>query len=118
MKILIVEDEKDLSQSICEYLANEQFACEQVFEYTTALEKISLYDYACIILDIGLPDGSGVELMRQLKAKCGLRGIALSGYGMEEDLQKSREAGFERHVTKPVSLQTLQAALQETLEPA
>jgi CheY-like chemotaxis protein len=68
-----------------------------------------------VVSDLGLPDGSGLDLMRLLSQRYGLRGIALSGYGMEDDLQKSREAGFEKHVTKPVSLQTLQAVLQETL---
>jgi CheY-like chemotaxis protein len=68
-----------------------------------------------VVSDLGLPDGSGLDLMRALSSRYGLRGIALSGYGMEEDIQKSREAGFQKHVTKPVSLQALQSALQDAL---
>ncbi|HEX9941182.1 MAG TPA: ATP-binding protein [Thermoanaerobaculia bacterium] len=68
-----------------------------------------------VVSDLGLPDGSGLDLMRTLASRYGLRGIALSGYGMEDDIQKSRDAGFERHVTKPVSLQALHTALQEAL---
>ena len=72
-----------------------------------ALEMAATQSFDVLISDIGLPDGSGVELMRELKAKCGLRGIALSGYGMEEDLAKSTDAGFEAHLTKPVHFQVL-----------
>jgi CheY-like chemotaxis protein len=66
-----------------------------------------------VISDVGLPDLSGLELMAQLKSRFQLRGIALSGYGMDEDIERSREAGFERHLTKPVNLQVLQEAIRE-----
>lgn len=66
-----------------------------------------------VISDLGLPDLSGHELMSQLKSRFHLRGIALSGYGMDEDVQRSHEAGFERHLTKPVNLQLLQEAIRE-----
>ena len=65
-----------------------------------------------MLSDLGLPDGSGHDLMRTLRERHGLRGIALSGYGMEEDLRRSKEAGFLEHLTKPVDLPTLEAALQ------
>lgn len=68
-----------------------------------------------VISDIGLPDGTGHDLMRELRARHGLRGIALSGFGMEEDLRKSQAAGFERHLTKPVDFSTLTAAIREVL---
>jgi len=64
-----------------------------------------------VISDLGLPDGSGLDLMRELSQRHGLRGIALSGYGMDDDIRRSREAGFDAHLTKPVSLQTLQEAI-------
>jgi CheY-like chemotaxis protein len=54
--------------------------------------------------------------MRELTRRYGLKGIALSGYGMEEDLRRSREAGFERHLTKPVNFQVLQAVLREVTQ--
>jgi CheY-like chemotaxis protein len=66
------------------------------------------------VSDLGLPDGSGHDLMRELKSRYGLSGIALSGYGMEEDVHQSREAGFDRHLTKPVSIQVLAAAIRES----
>ena len=57
-----------------------------------------------VISDLGLPDGTGLDLMRELRTRHGLRGICLSGYGMEEDLERSAEAGFIEHLTKPVDL--------------
>jgi CheY-like chemotaxis protein len=74
-----------------------------------AMAKQSRYDV--IISDLGLPDGSGLDVMRELKADYGGRAIALTGYGMESDVAASREAGFAEHLTKPVDLSALQAAI-------
>jgi DNA-binding response OmpR family regulator len=68
-----------------------------------------------LVSDIGLPDGSGLDLIRALGERWGIRGIALSGYGTEEDVQRSREAGFLRHLTKPVTPRVLEAAVREAL---
>jgi CheY-like chemotaxis protein len=68
-----------------------------------------------VVSDIGLPDGSGLDLMRQLLARQPVKGIALSGFGMEEDLRKSREAGFMEHLTKPVDFDRLQQALARVM---
>nr|MDP9122532.1 hybrid sensor histidine kinase/response regulator [Acidobacteriota bacterium] len=65
--------------------------------------------------DVGLPDGSGLDLMCQLVSRYRLRGIALSGYGTEEDIRQSAAAGFERHLTKPVTLRTLTDAIGSAL---
>jgi CheY-like chemotaxis protein len=65
-----------------------------------------------VISDIGLPDGSGLELMQRIRTAGPVPGIALSGYGTEEDLRKSREAGFFTHLTKPVDFPTLEAAIR------
>src|SRR5258708_1429908 len=67
MKLLIVEDEKTLSDSIHSYLTQESFICEVAGSYASALEKIELYDYDCILLDINLQDGNGLELLATLK---------------------------------------------------
>jgi CheY-like chemotaxis protein len=71
-----------------------------------------------LISDIGLPDGSGLDLIRKLLAERPIKGIALSGYGMEEDIQRSREAGFEEHLTKPINLQKLEATIQRVADGA
>ena len=71
-------------------------------------------DYDLIISDIGLPDGSGLELIRQVVARRGpIPAIALTGYGMEEDIQRSRKAGFTAHMTKPIDFTKLQSMIQQ-----
>ena len=66
MKILIIEDEKELLESISVFLSGEQYTCEKAADFKTAIEKIHLHDYTCIILDINLPDGSGLEILKEL----------------------------------------------------
>src|SRR6478672_52192 len=110
MKILIVEDEKELSQSICEYLAGEQFVCEQAFDYTTAIEKIALYDYACIVLDITLPDGSGMDILKTLKKENKLDGVLIiSAKNSIDDKVYGLKAGADDYLTKPFHLSELAA---------
>ena len=62
-------------------------------------------EFDVLISDIGLPDGTGLDLMRQLRAKRPVMGIALSGFGMEEDIRRSKQAGFVAHLTKPLDFQ-------------
>ena len=70
-----------------------------------------------MISDLGLPDGSGFELMTEIKGRFNLRGIALSGYGMEQDQQRSRSVGFAAHLTKPVDFRKLQMAIAQVVPP-
>jgi CheY-like chemotaxis protein len=65
-----------------------------------------------IISDLGLPDGSGLDVMRRLRERYAGRAIALTGYGMESDIAASREAGFAEHLTKPVDLVALESAIR------
>jgi len=112
MKILIVEDEKELSQSICVYLGGEQYACEQAFDYQTALEKISLYDYACVVLDISLPGGSGLDILQQLKKENKLDGVLIvSAKNSLEDKVYGLNAGADDYLTKPFHLSELAARI-------
>ncbi|HEY7116824.1 MAG TPA: response regulator, partial [Tepidisphaeraceae bacterium] len=60
-----------------------------------------------------LPDGSGVDVIRHMRARQQIRGIALSGFGQDEDLRRSQEAGFETHLVKPVNIQALQSVIQK-----
>jgi CheY-like chemotaxis protein len=71
-----------------------------------------------LAIDLGLPDGTGYELMKQLRDRHGMKGIALSGYGMKEDRRRSREAGFLDHVVKPVDFSQLLTAIQRIIESA
>jgi len=110
MKILIVEDEKELSLSICTYLGNEQFTCEQAFDYKAALEKIYLYDYACIVLDITLPDGSGMDILKELKNANKLDGVLIiSAKNSIDDKVFGLNEGADDYLTKPFHLSELAA---------
>jgi len=110
MKVLIVEDEKELSESICMYLSNEQFTCEQAFEFESAIEKISMYDYACIILDITLPGGSGIDILKELKRDDKLDGVLIiSAKNSIDDKVYALKAGADDYLTKPFHLSELAA---------
>jgi CheY-like chemotaxis protein len=74
--------------------------------------KVPTEDYDLVVSDIGLPDGSGLELMRTIRLRHDVPGIALTGYGMEEDVRKSREAGFVAHLTKPLDFAKLDAMIR------
>src|SRR5262249_47794320 len=94
-------------------LGKPPYAVKTANTLAAALEAATVEDFDLIISDIGLPDGSGLELMRQIRDRYAAQGIALSGYGMEEDIRKSREAGFLAHLTKPVDFQRLQVAIAQ-----
>jgi two-component system CheB/CheR fusion protein len=117
LRILLVEDHADTAEAMAELLrgqGHEVRVAGSVAEGLAAAEALRGAEGVDLLLsDLGLPDGSGLDLMRELGRLHGIRGIALSGYGMEEDIRKSRDAGFEKHLTKPVSLQALRAVLQE-----
>ena len=110
MKILIVEDERELSDSMAKYLASGQFTCEQAFTFHTALEKIELYDYACIVLDITLPGGTGLDLVRELKRLQKLDGVIIvSAKHSMDDKILALEIGADDYLTKPFHLPELAA---------
>ncbi|HEY3570195.1 MAG TPA: ATP-binding protein [Thermoanaerobaculia bacterium] len=114
LRILLVEDHDDTAEAMAGLLALSGHQVTTARSVSQALAAAAERDgFDLVISDLGLPDGSGIDLMRELSAHHGLRGIALSGYGMEEDVRQSLEAGFARHLTKPVSLPQLQAALRE-----
>ena len=81
-------------------------------DVATALELAGRHAFDLLLSDLGLPDGSGHDLMRQLRQRGHkFPGIALSGYGQEEDIQRSREAGFSAHLTKPASREAVVEAV-------
>jgi hypothetical protein len=69
-------------------------------------------EFDLLVSDIGLPDGTGMDVMRHMRKNTQLKGIALSGFGQDEDLRQSREAGFETHLTKPVNFQMLRDVIE------
>jgi CheY-like chemotaxis protein len=77
-----------------------------------ALRLAATEAFDIVVSDLGLPDGTGYDLMKQIRDRHGIKGVALSGYGMEEDVRRSREAGFLEHIVKPVNVSQLVTVLQ------
>ncbi len=110
MKLLVIEDEQELSDSICTYLANEQFICERALDFQAAIEKISLYDYACIVLDVNLPGGSGLDILNELKKQNKIDGVLIiSARNSLDDKVFALKAGADDYLTKPFHLPELGA---------
>ncbi len=85
---------------------------------TDALRLAGLEQFDLLLSDIGLPDGSGHELIRRIRKTRSVKAIAVSGFGMDEDVLRSRDAGFFDHLTKPVSIERLQEAIDQlTAQP-
>jgi signal transduction histidine kinase/ActR/RegA family two-component response regulator len=113
IRILLVEDHEPTRTTLAGLLVRRRY---QVAEAGTVAEARALADkrsFDLLITDIGLPDGNGYDLMSELCKKNQLRGIALTGYGMEHDVARSEDVGFDAHLTKPVRIQSLEAALEE-----
>jgi PAS domain S-box-containing protein len=120
LHILLVEDHADTAEAMADLLremGHRVTVAHSVAAGLAAAERMG-GRLDLVLSDLGLPDGTGLDLMTQLHGRYGVKGIALSGYGMEEDVRRSLEAGFERHLTKPVNLQALQMAIQETAQGA
>lgn len=79
-----------------------------------AVEKAGREKFDLLISDIGLPDRSGYELMQEMRSR-GVLGIALSGFGMESDVNRARAAGFSEHLTKPINFERLEEVIQQLL---
>jgi PAS domain S-box-containing protein len=110
-RVLLVEDHADTLAAMAQLLEMFGYTVRTADSVASALQAAEGERVDVVVSDIGLPDGSGLDLMRQLLARQPVRGIALSGFGMEEDLRKSREAGFVEHLTKPVDFARLQQVL-------
>jgi CheY-like chemotaxis protein len=110
LKILLVEDHADTADVVARlmtrwgHLVDVATTLHDARQLTTAPDCA---EYDLLLCDIGLPDGSGGELMRELAARCGTRGIALTGFGMPDDIDEARNAGFADHLLKPIPAQTL-----------
>lgn len=108
MKILIIEDEQRLSESIVEYLSSEKYLCEQAFCYDEALEKIELYEYDCIVLDLMLPGGSGLDILHRIREQCNPIGVIIvSAKGSLDDKVRGLEIGADDYLPKPFHLPEL-----------
>lgn len=108
MKILIIEDERELSQNIKKYLSSENYVCEQAYNFNEALEKISLYSYDCILLDLNLPGGDGLKVLEEIKKQEIDSGIIIiSARGTLDDRLEGLKIGADDYLSKPFPLSEL-----------
>lgn len=114
VRVLIVDDHIETSKVMKLLLERRGYVVHAAHTLNDALEATRTNDFDLLISDIGLPDGTGLDLMRSL-ADRKICGIALSGFGMEEDIARSKEAGFAEHLIKPVSFQALQETIGRVL---
>src|ERR1035437_516847 len=113
MKILIVEDEKALSDSMMEYLSEEGHLCGAVSNYTDAIDKIEMYQYDRFVVDINLPDGNGLDLIRHIKKRSISLGIIIiSALISLENRIEGLEIGADNYLTNPFHLAELNAHLK------
>ena len=113
MKLLIIEDEKELAHSIQSYLKSNNFVCEMAIDGKMALNKISTYDYDCILLDLMLPDGNGFEILKELKKQKKTEGVII--ISAKETLETKIEGfnlGADDYITKPFHLSELMVRIQ------
>lgn len=114
-RILLVEDHPATRHALATLLRRRNFDVVPTDSLAGAREACHRENVDLIISDIGLPDGTGYQLMQTLGRPHGVKGIALTGYGMDQDVAQSEEAGFAAHLTKPVRIESLDAALREVL---
>ncbi|MBD2754971.1 response regulator transcription factor [Spirosoma validum] len=116
MKVLVVEDEKGLAESIIDYMAKDGYVCETAATLLEADEKIHLYTYDCVIVDLTLPDGNGFQLIETLKRLIATTGvIIISARNALEDKLKGLEIGSDDYLTKPFHLSELNARVKSLL---
>jgi CheY-like chemotaxis protein/two-component sensor histidine kinase len=114
MRILLVEDHEDTNRSLTNLLRLRGYDVESANNVASGRDLADSRDFDVLISDLGLPDGSGIDLIESIRAKRPVYAIALTGFGMEEDVRRSREAGFRHHLVKPIDLNKLDTLIQES----
>jgi CheY-like chemotaxis protein len=111
LRILLVEDHGETRTTLSRLLAHFGHDISVAASSQSAKEFVDSKEFDVVLSDIGLPDGSGYEVITHAKQKQPVKGVALTGFGMDEDIQRSREAGFDFHLTKPVDFAELRTVL-------
>ena len=114
VRILLVEDHEDTNRSLTNLLRRRGYQVQSALNFQSALDLSSKVQFDVLISDLALPDGSGIDLVQKLQSTRPVIGIALTGFGMEDDIRKGREAGFHHHLVKPIDLNRLDLLIQES----
>ncbi|HEY4638277.1 MAG TPA: ATP-binding protein, partial [Candidatus Udaeobacter sp.] len=114
-RVLLVDDHYDTCLGMKRMLERRGYQITVAHSAEQAVEKVRTQEFDLLISDIGLPDRSGYELMREVRVNKRLPGIALSGFGSEQDVNQAKEAGFAEHLTKPINFERLEKTIQTLL---
>ncbi|PYI62282.1 MAG: hypothetical protein DMC60_02930, partial [Verrucomicrobia bacterium] len=115
LKILLVDDHQDTCAALEKLLVRRGHLVAATHNVRSAMETAVRNKFDLLISDIALPDGSGVDMMRQLRAISAIPGIAISGFGNNGDIERSLQAGFSEHLIKPIKLDDLEAAIERAI---
>ncbi|MBO3098148.1 response regulator transcription factor [Gelidibacter pelagius] len=116
MKLLIIEDEPEMLENMAQTLEREHYIVETASDYKSALHKIAVYDYDCILLDISLPDGNGLELLKELKLRGKNEGIIIvSAKDSLDDRLEGLNLGADDYLPKPFHMAELHARVKAVL---
>jgi len=116
MKLLIVEDEREMARSIMQYLRQESYVCEVAYTVQDAEEKIVLHDYDCILLDISLPDGNGLKVLETIRRENKMDGvIIISAKNSLDDKIRGLNLGADDYMPKPFHLAELGARVSAVI---
>ena len=111
LRILVVEDHSDTLQALSRLLSHFGHEISLADRAQTALNIIDSKEFDVVLCDIALPDGTGYEVIAEAKRKRPVKAVALTGFSATEDIERSKQAGFDFHLTKPVDFHELRAVL-------
>ena len=111
LRILLVEDHNDTRRTLSRLLTHFGHEISVADCTQSARAIVESKEFDVVLSDIGLPDGSGYEVITHAKQRQSVKGVALTGFGMDEDIRRSKEAGFDFHLTKPVDFAELRTVL-------
>jgi signal transduction histidine kinase len=115
LRILLVDDHEDTCTALERLLVRRGHLVAAAHDMQSAMAAATRSEFDLLISDIALPDGTGTELMAYLRAMSGIRGIAISGFGMNGDIEKSLQAGFSEHLVKPLKIERLEEAIERVI---
>jgi CheY-like chemotaxis protein len=114
--LLLVDDHTDTLLAAAKYLRRCGFTVHTASSFAEAVAVAQAQRVDVLITDLGLPDGDGCALFEEIRATAPVRGLAVTGYGMSDDVERCRRAGFERHLLKPVNPDELRHAIEGACE--
>ena len=116
LHLLLVEDHSDTARALSRLLENRGYKTETASSVASALEAVERVEFDLLLCDLGLPDGTGIDFIETVRKSRKTPAIALTGFGMQEDVERAARAGFDAHLTKPINLQKLESTIWRLLQ--